>query len=534
MSVKITGYQTVIDDKSGYDHILLDEESRTFFGIQWAGWYFTYNTLPFGWKISPYVYHSTGLVATNFFRSLGIPCLLYIDDRHNGQLQMPLDQGVYASLPSWDQRNFAAAQAAAFIVCFYLIRLGYYLGLAKSILIPKKVVPYLGFLADSANEVFCLIPMKREKFLHLARQTLEKKFVNVKTLQRLVGKCVSFSLAVPAARLFTKEMNLAISWGLRTQKPVPIKGLLREEIAHWLSLETFDTPLPWRDERHIRVTMATDASDYGWGFSDMAGVAPQQASDYWSPEEQDLDISTKEAIAIDKMLLACQEQLSNARVDVFVDNQAVVQAWNNQGGKSRSLNQALKRLFFTTSRLNVMLRLEYIPSKENPADLPSRRLSALDCQLTQGMWSIVQECFGGQSGHTCDLMALDSNVMKDKQGKPLPHFTPYPSPGSSGVNVFSQDLSRHPEILQRAYVFPPLPLVGPLLRFLEGCKQPCTIIVLDIYPRKYWWPILQYRSQKSYKLASKGSRTALLSPSKKGWVHHSGIPGDLWAFYVVF
>ena len=48
-------YQTVLDDKSGYDHILPTEESRTFFGIQWGGWYFTYNTLPFGWKISPYV-----------------------------------------------------------------------------------------------------------------------------------------------------------------------------------------------------------------------------------------------------------------------------------------------------------------------------------------------------------------------------------------------------------------------------------------------------------------------------------------------
>ena len=67
-------YQTVLDDKSGYDHILLTEESRTFFGIQWGGWYFTYNTLPFGWKISPYVYHSTGLLALIFFQSIGITC----------------------------------------------------------------------------------------------------------------------------------------------------------------------------------------------------------------------------------------------------------------------------------------------------------------------------------------------------------------------------------------------------------------------------------------------------------------------------
>ena len=95
------------DDKSGYDHILLTNDSRTFFGIQWGGWYFTYNTLPFGWKISLFIYHSTGLVATNFFRSLKIPCLLYIDDRHKGQLQVPLNSGAYLDIPDDDGQRFA-------------------------------------------------------------------------------------------------------------------------------------------------------------------------------------------------------------------------------------------------------------------------------------------------------------------------------------------------------------------------------------------------------------------------------------------
>ena len=71
-------YQTILDDKSGYDHLFLTEQSRVFFSIQWGGWIFLYNTLPFGWKISPSIYHSTGLMASNFFRSIGIPCSLYI------------------------------------------------------------------------------------------------------------------------------------------------------------------------------------------------------------------------------------------------------------------------------------------------------------------------------------------------------------------------------------------------------------------------------------------------------------------------
>ena len=60
-------FQTVLDDKSGYDHIFLTQSTRLFFGIQWRGWFFTYNTLPYGWKIFPFIYHTTGLLATSFF-----------------------------------------------------------------------------------------------------------------------------------------------------------------------------------------------------------------------------------------------------------------------------------------------------------------------------------------------------------------------------------------------------------------------------------------------------------------------------------
>lgn len=114
--VHSNSYQTILDDKSGYDHMSLTLESRTFFGIQWVEWFFTYNTLPFGWKASPYIYHTTGLVASHFFRSIRIPCSLYIDDRHVGQLQVPLSQGTYAVLGNDDLSNFAAAQSAIFIV----------------------------------------------------------------------------------------------------------------------------------------------------------------------------------------------------------------------------------------------------------------------------------------------------------------------------------------------------------------------------------------------------------------------------------
>ena len=432
-----------------------------------------------------------------------------------------------------DDRNFAAANAAIFLVAYTLIDLGYFLGLKKSILTPMKTVPYLGFRADSAREVFHLIPEKQRKFIDLVHEILQGQYLSVKTLQRLVGKCVSFSLAVPAARLFTREMNIAISRGITTQKPIFLTPPLRDEIAHWLFLESWDSPLPWRDERHIQVKLATDASQSGWGGI-LISPEHQQTSDYWSEPELACDIATKEAMAINRVLHAFKSYLINARVDVLVDNQAVIHAWNNQGSRSSPLNNALKTLFNTSIELNVLLCLSYVPTKDNPADKPSRRLSISDSKLTPALWQKVQQECGGDTGHSCDLMALDSNVMTDLSGSPLPHFSPLPSPRALAVNLFAQHLPSYSSIMNRPYVFPPLILVGPLLKFLRNQQQSCTIVILDQYPRKYWWPLLQSYSVKHFLLAPKGSDQALLTPTKQGWTPMTSLFADLWIFMVEF
>ncbi len=70
-------YQTVCDNKSGYDHIFLTPDSHTYFCFQWAGWFFVSCSIPFGWKTCAYIHHTTGLVATHYLCSFKIPSSLY-------------------------------------------------------------------------------------------------------------------------------------------------------------------------------------------------------------------------------------------------------------------------------------------------------------------------------------------------------------------------------------------------------------------------------------------------------------------------
>ena len=328
-------YQTVCDDKSGYDHILLAPSSRPYFGFQWGGWYFISNTIPFGWKLSAYVYHSTGLLVSHYFRSIGIPCSLYIDDRHSSQNRIPRESSLVQSLDP-EKVNLVSAQIASFLVCYTLVRLGYCIGLQKSILQPSQSVPYLGFQCDSRLQTFCLLSHKKQKFISLVEAILNSSHVSLTDLQRLAGKCILMSMAVPGARLFTNEINLAISRATRSSKPLPLSGPLRREIEHCLFLKSWSGFLPWRSERHHQFVLFTDASSYRWAGVLNPNAVPLSASDYWSEEILSSPIAVKGALALSNALLSFASTIKDSRVDVYVDSSTLFHAWNGQSARSHS------------------------------------------------------------------------------------------------------------------------------------------------------------------------------------------------------
>lgn len=160
-----------------------------------------------------------------------------------------------------------------------------------------------------------------------------------------------------------------------------------------------------------------------------------------------------------------------------------------------------------TYKNNVDLHLVYVPSKDNPADEPSRSLSKTDSTLSPEIWKIIEHKFGP---HSVDLMALDSNAMLTQDGKTLRHFTPFPTPGSSGINVFSQN------------VFPPFTMILPVLSFLRTRKvKICTMVVPLLHPRPVWWSFLLSHTLSSIRFRDVGDRNALLVPSKKGYIRET-------------
>lgn len=117
------------------------------------------------------------------------------------------------------------------------------------------------------------------------------------------------------------------------------------------------------------------------------------------------------------------------------------------------------------------LKVCFVPSALNPADLPLRALSYTDCKLSSLAWKLVQQSYGPL---TLDLFAFASNVQCDQQGNPLRFYAPFPNPGCSGVNVFAQTISPS----ENAYAFPPFVLMGPLLESSSSLLCPAPSLLL--------------------------------------------------------
>ena len=514
-------FQVKLDDKSGYDHVRLSRDSSKFFGLAWKNWFFVYTTLPFGWSPSAYVYQTIGLGVSSFIRAQNVPLTQYIDDRHVGQLHP-----TKAFSTVWS--NLELSEGAAFITALTLTHCGYFIGLQKSVLRPVKSLLFLGFICDSTRQAFVLPQDKKENFAVLRESIISSKCVTVNTLQRFAGKAVSFSLAIPAAKLFVREVNQHISKGLRNSKAVTVSISLKEELKCWRFLDSWKECLPWRDEKHYSVKLCSDASNSGWGGILSLPEGKLQSGDYWKSEDRSSVIAVKEVKALHNTLLTFNNYLSNARVDAYVDNQNLIAAWNNEGGKNSQLNDEIKGIFRMCLDLDISLQLVYTPTNLMEADAPSRFRADIDCRLSEDTWAMVDRRYGP---HDVDLMATPSNVRTHRNGHQLRFFSPVPCPGSDGVNVFAQSFSA----TENYYVFPPFVLIGPLIRFFGTFKMQLTLVSPDVSPKKYWWPLLISSSVDSILIGRKGQPGIIwFPPDKKQDWHTRPLPWNLYAFRLNF
>ena len=161
-----------------------------------------------------------------------------------------------------------------------------------------------------------------------------------------------------------------------------------------------------------------------------------ETADYWTKEEQELDISVKQALALDKVLLSFSIYFKECMGRWPGRQLGRTLLLAETGGTSMSLYTVIEKLFFTATKLNIALHQKRM-----------KRMQIL--AIWQPLIANVIRSYG--RGYkkslvvqkvTCDLMALDSNSMTYQGGSPLPHFTPlrrYSLVGSISLHRIYQD-----------------------------------------------------------------------------------------------
>ncbi|KAJ8321445.1 hypothetical protein KUTeg_001003 [Tegillarca granosa] len=107
---------------------------------------------------------------------------------------------------------------------------------------------------------------------------------------------------------------------------------------------------------------ATDASGYKWGVLVMDKSRLCFGDVFDSNDARPIHL--KEAVAIINTIQLLFDDLKNYRVDAFVDNEAL--------------------------KCNIDLKVQYIATKDNPADKISHSLSLQECQLSEDKWNLIQ------------------------------------------------------------------------------------------------------------------------------------------------
>ena len=472
-----------IDHKNGYLHVPIHENSRKYFGICWKGVYYVFTVLPFGWKTSPLVYHSITEAAAMYLRSLDIPMLDWIDD------MLGMTQQTFKG--ETDEEQFQSALRAMVVTTYVLFKAGYFLGLPKCNLIPEQVMTYLGIDCDSKHQKF-MVPEKRiQKYIPLLQELLTKSSVSYSEVEKMVGKLVSLECAVAPGMWYTRNQYAAMAAsGIRPDAKKQVKNncrinvtpALREEWFMWVNFLLQNKGSSWKkfSNVYVQANVSSDASGRTFaGVVDIPYGPTRVTAGEFSEDMLRQDIQVKEGEALKATLSMIIQEIPELIVGKTlvckVDNQVLKAVLERKGtSHNLALNNVGKQIYWLQEKGQFHIAVQYVESENNVADKYTRQSPGIEASLTPAFFQKVWDNLGP---FKWDLMASQTNVNKDLNGKPLLFFSRYFDDKANGVDVFLQQLHN----LEEMFCFPPIPMVSKLMKHLQQQRVSCVLLVPRIW-----------------------------------------------------
>lgn len=459
----------VTDCTKGYLHLPLHPSAQRFLCVRFDGVTYMFKALPFGLSSAVKAYTDLATVAYMPLRRQGCRFSFMIDDR--------------IGLASTRQACWLDIFVTVRIVC----ALGFHLGLAKCVLWPCQHLKYLGMLL-ALDTLQCSVPgQKLERFVREVDDAMRMDVITARQLARIAGMLVSFAMAVPLGKLYTRQLFWALSGKTTWDQALPVGIDLRQHLS-WLRLYVPTHNGQRWFQRRPDVVLVTDAAVKGVGGLAATRTGVQVTLQSQLPEQLFLASSTcREAAgmcSLLEMLLQHPEwgpRLEHRTVKVLTDNKGVAADMQSMRG-CPSVFRFVKQMYELAAAHDLELLVEWRPRECDLlqyADLHSKLVDVGDWGLAPAsyrdlcqQWHLhpVIDWFARPWSARCEVF-----------------YSRFLMPGAAGVDAFDH-CWRLPGG-QVSYICPPQMLVARVLQKVLDDHASCLLILPAWY--KSWHSLLQ-------------------------------------------
>jgi len=329
--------------------------------IFWDGKYYVDKVLPFGLRSSPYL-----------FNRLADAVAWIAVNRHNiADLLHYLDDYLTVAAPM-DKRR-AIAKFNKLISVFKALNIPLAEGDDK-VCPPSTTVTFLGIEIDTVAWEIRLPQTKLEEILGLVSHWLTKRSCTKRELLSLAGSLSFAAKVVPPGRTFCRRLFTSASQlnSMDTAGPVPTDVKL--DIQWWSACLG-----KWNGRNAVTPSDWTTAEDIGF-FTDASGshgygmvFGPHWCYGSWPDSLKHESIEWKELFAVVLACLTWSTSLTNRRVLLYCDNEAVCHVWRTGVSRNSKVMDLIRAGLLINARNNCIVLIRHIRGHSNDlADALSR------------------------------------------------------------------------------------------------------------------------------------------------------------------
>jgi hypothetical protein len=443
---------------------------------------YQWTTVSFGTAEAPQICTKILRPLIRILKSLGVRCLIYIDD-----------------LLLVDQDRLRLARAMAVAMNLLQQEVGLQLKLSKGQLLPSQHFTCLG-LQWNTTAMKCFIPPKRIKALQhtagrLLKMSAASAYVPTRDLARFHGQATSTARAIRPAKRRLLYIQHALSKAV-SRGGWQGKALLSENTR--TALRWWTTDAVWSANGHdivppprpIQLTLRTDAATHNAGYGGVLlhGKKSFRTRGFLTAEEQaETFINQYEFSGFENSLWALVPQAipdrrlwKNVHVSVELDNQTSIKY--GRVAVSRSIKMSLKgALFFDkVEQPQLSISFRHLAGVLNvDADELSRRASThADWKLDPTLFRAVLRAFNVRPN--VDLFASAQNTQ-------LAQFFSYQHDHRArGADAFQHSWTS----LGVLYAYPPPILLGRVLQRLHVNSCQRLICIMPLWMAQVWFPTM--------------------------------------------